>query len=319
LIIDNRLLAHIDLHEGVEIDADAYDACDFYFKRCIDPDNLPVERLPKLCHFPFVYNVSQSGLDRFEFQRLLKMPVDAMTKAALIARFMVDSTKAQFHMGSRFNWTDLAAAPAPFQEPRALFLTRVSDPNDFPDAEAVEVAAIEAMNEMRAACIRSLRKQFGDRFLGGMARSSFALRYFGDVVVQDEKLTRRRNYLQLVRSHPICITSAGWGGAMGLKFSEYIALSRSIVAQQLARAWPGGINAPDNFLVYRSPEQCVESVGRLMDNADLRRSQMHANWQYFNAWMRPDVFARRIIDTTLGEVWPSSTLLASQHRLTSAA
>ena len=63
-------------------------------------------------------------------------------------------------------------------EPKILFMARLWDPaGEFP-GQLTEKMAQERheINERRSACIRLLRREFGDRFFGGVTPSPFAAR-----------------------------------------------------------------------------------------------------------------------------------------------
>ena len=188
-------------------------------------------------------------------------------------------------------------APAPGDDPATLFMTRLWDPAKYENYCLSDAAELQAMNELRAACIRALRRELGPRFEGGVQRTPFSLREYGDIVLPTEAEGRRRPFIGQVRAHPICVTTAGPHRSNGFKFAEYVAMSRCIVAEPVATEIPGNFAEPRNYLTFATPSACVQRVLQLVDDRALRASQMQANRRYFQAWMEPERLARKLIDT----------------------
>ena len=183
-------------------------------------------------------------------------------------------------------WRNLSAKPPLELSPRVLFLAEAWNPDEAPTphtaAERVHI------NADRAACMRALRDRFGDRATCGFRNTPFAQREFADLVVTDSKLTRKRNYLDLVRRHPICIATSGLHRSTGWKFAEYLAMSRAIVSERLHMRLPGPIAADTHYLEFDNVESCVTAVARLFEDAGKRNALMHAAATYSLHHVRPD-------------------------------
>ena len=105
-----------------------------------------------------------------------------------------------------------------------------------------------------------------------------------------------RSFIDQVRQHPICVTTAGPHRSNGFKFAEYVAMSRCIVAEPVVTEIPGNFAEPRNYLTFTSPEACVQRVLQLSGDRGLRAAQMQANRNYFEDWMEPERLARRLVD-----------------------
>ena len=186
------------------------------------------------------------------------------------------------------------AAVAAALEPRALFFARTWDP-----AQAPDEWDIDALNETRAQCIRALRRRFGKRFLGGFARSAFALRHFPDAVVPEEFSTRRRDYLRLLRTIPVGVATTGLSGSTGWKFAEYIALARAVVCEPLRYRASGPMAPRRNYLEFASVDECVERVGQLLEDRAARVEMMQANEHYWREYGTPAAVVARVLHTAL--------------------
>ena len=178
--------------------------------------------------------------------------------------------------------------PDPGCAARVLFLVRAWDPEEFPGCTPERRRHYGEVNEMRAACVRALRREFGELFTGGFSHTAFARRQFPDALAPDPSQTHKRSYLRLLERHPICVTSGGLHGSLGWKLGEYVALSKAIVTERLAFAVPGSFAEDVHYLAYDDAEGCVASVRRLVEDQEQRAAMMAANRAYFLEHLRPD-------------------------------
>jgi len=93
--------------------------------------------------------------------------------------------------------SEFEVPPTVRSAPQVLFMCRAweSGPHD----SAYSRADCEAVNEMRAACIRTGRAEFGERFHGGFIIDEFCRREYGDCLLPDRSSSERRAYLARVR------------------------------------------------------------------------------------------------------------------------
>ena len=192
---------------------------------------------------------------------------------------------------SNCNLATLSGPPISHPEPRVLFLTRVWETSRDPLREQI--------NEIRAACVRSLRAEFGPLLTGGLLADPLSLSRYPDCVV-DRSLTDKREYLAAVRESTICVATRGLKNSIGWSFGEFAALSKCIVSERLLYTVPGGFHPDRHYLEFESPEQCVSAVRRLVDDPALRERMMTANHEYYENHVRPDALVwnalRSIID-----------------------
>ncbi|MFG7388542.1 hypothetical protein ACGO3R_10875 [Lactococcus lactis] len=119
--------------------------------------------------------------------------------------------------------------------PQILFLTRTWENSP------------KEINEFRASSIRLLKKKFGNHVIAGFKPTAYAKANFKDCLVPNI-LTKRKNYLQLVKESDICITTTGLHRSIGWKFAEYIAASKAIVTEKLNYSPGPELKANVNFL-----------------------------------------------------------------------
>lgn len=271
---------------------------EYYFKRAVDAQRLDaipdaVQVMPLGLNYLVTSrrNLWHSGLHPFNGRRLTKSIARqaSMLTSKLGARDVRDMLISEFE-----------APSSPLATPRVLFMCRTW-PSDNPYDSAAMRADLEALNEMRAACIRAARAELGDRFYGGFAIDAFTQREYGDCLLPDHRASDRHAFLARVRESAVCVATTGLNGSIGWKMAEYVAASRAIVSEPLCYQVPGDFAAGRNFLEFTSSESFITSVERLLRNDSLRADMMRANLEYYRRWVRPDAQVLRTLERVLGE------------------
>jgi hypothetical protein len=299
--LDGGRRVFYDTHDSPEIDPVALNQVDIYFKRSFSPDVVPAGQAGRVLPLGLNYALYLGGFDRFEFQRELAFRRGLRAKARLLARTAwrrgaMDAATEHF----RPTVANMYAPPDPEGEPRVLFMVRAWDPLDVPDRSPIHREQRAEINETRARCVMLLRKEFGSRFTGGFRHDDYAQQHYRQVLIADARQAFKANYLKLLASHPICVATTGLHGSIGWKFGEYVAFSKAILSEPLRYQVPGNLAEGGNYLVFRTPEECVERAVTLFEDAGLRGSMMQANHQYFQRYLRPDRLVLRTLEVTVG-------------------
>ena len=281
----NGKVVVFDVADAAGLNPEMLSAADLYFKRSYDAAVVETSgALAKVRPYGLNYWVLPNFVDGFGLRRAL---------ALYRGKRLVRQIAPTLDVGNRLHYSprlrDLQASPMPKQEPKILFLARTWDPDKshFQITEARQADRRE-INDMRAACVRALRKRFGGRFTGGLAPTAHARAQYPDCVVGEAGVTEKKHYLNMVKRHSICVSTTGLQGSVGWKFGEYVALSRAIVSEPLGSKVPGKFGQDRNFLEFETVDQCVEQVGILMDSAEKRAKLMQANYDYYQVALRPD-------------------------------
>jgi hypothetical protein len=295
-VIDGRTTVCYDVHDWNWIDERILGEVDFYFKRSFDPRH--VSTLPerhKVFPLGLNYRVLSAEPDRFRFQRSAfyasQARVKAMLKSLKVDRLLRGQGDAE-RLDNLEAWPDFTA------EPRVLFMARAWDTNHILDPRQRDV--VHALNDMRAECVRWLRKELGSRFFGGLAHDPFASAHYRDVLLPDAGLANKRRYLALLKQYPICIATTGLNGSNGWKLGEYVAHSKAIVTEPLQHAVPGDFGSPGHFLEFTTPDGLLEATTRLIEDRELRCAMMMNNHRYYGAYVRPDALVLNSLATALG-------------------
>ena len=285
VVLDGRLRLHYDTFDGHEIDEEYLAQCDYYFKRSYDETYLrsrgyPLEKIKPLGLYYEVYTNRYDGL---------RIP-----RALTLRDGVVDTMRKLVKSIPRIR--SMEALPDYDAAPRILFNVKAFDPHNEPTRIAEKVRERIEINETRAACIRALRKEFASDFFGGFVPSAYARKHFGDVLIPEPHLAAKRNYMKLLRRHPICVATTGLHGSIGGKFAEYVCLSKAILTERLNYTVPGPLQQGENYLEFATAAECVEQARRLFVDRDLRQRLMANNARYYNGWLRPDML---ILNTLL--------------------
>lgn len=279
-ILNDKIVVYYDAHDWNWIDEEILREADFYFKRSYD-ENFVSQLNQKEKVFPlgFNYQVTSSERDIFQMRRAAFYAGKDKAKAAIKGFYKGEKGEAE-HLGNLESYPNFAAPP------KVLFMARAWSP------DAIENKAqrgkVEQLNENRAECVRRLRKEFGERFFGGLARDDYAAKRFKDCLLPDENLSNKRKYLEILKSFPVCVATVGLNGSNGWKLGEYVAFSKAIVTEPLQFQVTGDFAAGKNYLEFTAPEELIESVARLFDDKDLRGAMMMNNYRYYQGYLKPD-------------------------------
>lgn len=265
--------------------------CNLLFKRSFDPKKNAMLCTPqKVQPTPPNFLVTLPGNPAH-----IPVPCDPRReKLKKLVRVLPNTAYANRHVLEE----NLFAPPVCSDTPKILFMARLWDPaGEFPGQLTPAMAEERRrINESRASCIRLLRREFGDRFYGGVASSAFTVREYADVVLDEPSLARKDRYLAFMKSFDIHVSTMGLHGSTGWKFAEYIAASKAIVCEPLRYESAGGLADGTHYLPFTDADSCVSRVQSLLDDA-LRMRMMESNHAYAERFLRCKAFVK----TTLKE------------------
>lgn len=279
-ILNEKITVCYDTHDWNWIDEEILRETDFYFKRSYDEKFISqLKEKEKVFPLGLNYQVSSRERDVFEIERAAFYGGKDKIKAFVKGLYKGEKGEAE-RLGN------MESYPKFDLPPKVLFMARAWDTNLI-EAKA-QREAVEKLNETRAECVRSLRKEFGKNFFGGLAHEDYAIRNFKDCLLPDGNLSNKRKYLEILKDFPICVTTAGLNGSNGWKLGEYAAFSKAIVTEPLHFQVTGDFAKEKNYLEFTAPEELVESVTRLFEDKNLRLAMMTNNYRYYQSYVKPD-------------------------------
>lgn len=273
-----------DMGDGYNVPEDiqtGLDHCDFYFKRSFSEDKnkkLLSGFSDKMFPLGFNYHVTCTG-----------NPVNEPAWKALAKSVLGRTPDVCFTTGVFEGKAEKTAGPA-----KILFLARLWDDQE-PGFSPEENAERTYINQMRIEIIRSLRKTYGDNFVGGLNDNALSRAWAPDLIMP-AKYTERRKYLKLLHESDICIGSMGLFESIGWKTGEYVAAAKAIVNENMHFTVTGDFAEGKNYLAFATAEECLAAVQMLVENPEQLYAMKKANEAYYQAYLRPDALIQRSLE-----------------------
>jgi len=276
----NPLLIAIDLQDQSNLFAmEVLRGCAAYFKRSYftpDVSALPVELASKVR--PFGLNFACRTLG--STGRLL-----SATAIPLMLRGVAGLRRLRHHFTGPMV-TDFEQPPTTPLEPTIIFQTRVWEAETAPGEH-------EVVNEGRVAIVRALKEAFGDRFLGGLVPSPFALSRYPQ---EATKLpTKSRHYTLMSKRNLIGIYTVGLHKSTAFKLPEYLAASQCVVAEPPRNELPVPLVPGAHYLQFHTPDECVAACQRLLADGEAAARMRQANHIYYKAHVAPAARMYRVL------------------------
>ena len=253
---------------------------DFYFKRSYHPkmeDYNPGKC--KIHPLGFNYNVHpDENLLHLTETLPLKFKYFIKTNEPLKKVF-----NKRFYYAQDFEWY-----PIKNGYDKILFLTRVWDPKGEDVYSEQERLLREKINNTRVKCLELCKKEFGDRFTGGLWLDDYSANNYKEHTLPFSK-TSKSTFLQQVKNHSICIATTGLFDSIGWKMGEYVAASRAIVSEKLKFEVPGDFKEGENYFAFTDETDLLEKVHLLLGNRELIIEMMKKNYEYYNNYLKPDI------------------------------
>lgn len=303
-VINNEIRVAYDVLDGYNFDLSAtpiqdyLDSVDLYFKRSFNPE---LHR-----HWSRASQIQPLGLN---YQVMTNHGMFTTLNSSSLGGFSKHAAKYASGHYKTFAVERFEDIPRRSSDATILFTTRTWDPqgedgDGMPAGGADERAYI---NATRADCIRALRKEFGARFVGGFAPSQYAAKHFPDCMLE-ASVTKKKNYVALVKRSDICVATMGLHQSNGWKLGEYVAASKAIVSERLRHVVPGDFSS-DNYVEFNTPDECVERTVQLATDRDRMFTMKVSNYKYYHQFLRPN----RLIMNTLTRALEQASEKTSTH------
>jgi hypothetical protein len=164
--------------------------------------------------------------------------------------------------------------PARPRESLVVFQTRL-----WPPAENAAAKDVDKVNAERAEMVRSLRRAFGTRFVGGIVADEFSRSYCPDVVV--ESGTQRRAYVQLTQRAAVGVFTRGLHGTLGFRLPEYLGAGLAIVSEPMNDELLAPLVESRHYRAYRTMDECVAACDHLLSRPDETARMRTENVRYY--------------------------------------
>ncbi|NQX60387.1 glycosyltransferase family 1 protein [Paenibacillus qinlingensis] len=287
VVINNEIRVLYDMADGytfhLEHVEDYAERADFYFKRSYNQNYHQ--------QYAFASRMYPLGLNYHVTMKNNRL--DKPTEDNLLAKlkwYIKERQGRNYHQQFYVDkFEDFPRAVS--AEPRILFATRTWSFEE----EDLNSEETQYIDDMRAECIRRLRKQFGSNFIGGFSKREFARKHYPDCLL-DESVTVRTNFMRLVKEADICLSTMGLFESNGWKLAEYVAASKAIVSERLRYTVPDFV-PNKHYLAFTSVDECLEQTVKLASNKELMLQMKKNNHDYYQQYLRPDKLILRSLLT----------------------
>ena len=293
----NGMRILFDLQDNSKINPNHYDDCDFMVKRMLLATD--VEKFPKLVPFGLNYPVFSSN--KFMLQVFLKnrklLPFSLRYHRTLSRLFNINE--------SLYNCDYRKFGKIATKKKAVIFATRLWNPErgneDWKKDERYH------MNEERIGLVRQMKQKFGNHFYGGIQAEPLSREKCPDILLS-KKLTDKKYYLKTLRRSSIGICNKGLEDSIGWKFAEYLSDSLAVVTNPIDRyVNHGNLKNGEHFLEYRTYDECLLQVERLLEDDSLRQRISDNNKAYYRDYLHPASKFREIF-RSIGVELPQSKI-----------
>jgi len=292
VLINDKIKIVYDLLDGYnfgEKNLDNYlDEVDLYFKRSFNKEeNIKFKNYKKIQPLGFNYWITTNGnildsYNRYQNNKLLIKNINIINNL--------------YKKKEITHFKNFEQLPYINKNPKILFLARTWEPsNEISNEENEERHNI---NRVRAECIRELKKEFGNNFVGGFSNTPYTFKNFKDCINANIS-TNKINFMKQIKKSDICIATLGLHKSNGWKIGEYIAASQAIVSEKMYYEVPGNFKKGSNYLEFNNVNELIQSVNTLYyDNQKLYEMKIN-NFEYYNRYLRPDMLILNTLVTAI--------------------
>jgi hypothetical protein len=281
------------LDHGDRFFPEAFATADIYFKRSYHPAD--IAKLPPDAQTKIVpFGLNFACINRAARGQFIKLAFKKHTSPVFRSpwkklRLLLRDLNLLRGLPPASSFEQNPLAP---REATVLFQTRV-----WPPEETTE--DLDKINHERVSLVRSLKTEFGDRFVGGVVADKYSHQFCPDVLAETN--IRRFHYSQLVRNGTIGIYTRGLHQSLAFKLSEYLAAGMCIVGEPLLFRLPVPLEPNIHYLPFASHEECIAQCRYLLENPAAAASMRQANIQYYRMAVEPKAHLREVLKQTIGD------------------
>lgn len=251
---------------------------DFYFKRSFLKSEADKYKFKS---YPF-------GLNYDVFNDRLKSEIPLYKRITNILK-RIDS----------INYTNFESKPIINKKnPKICFFTRLWNPFNVEDISQKKER--ENINKFRINCIRICKEKYGNNFIGGIYKDKFSKKICPDCVI-DNSITRKKNFLKIIKQSDVCIATKGLHNSIGWKLAEYVCASKAIISEPLDFSLSGIFLKDKNYIEFSSIDSLISSIDNLISDDLSRYDMMVSNNDYYINNLNPKSIMMNIITKVKNE------------------
>lgn len=143
------------------------------------------------------------------------------------------------------------------------------------------------INLRRIEICSTLKKEYGNRLIGGIDEGTYARRVCPELITNDERITTRKRYLETMHSNIIGVISSGHQYCIGARFGELISSGRAIISDPFRYVLPGDFSEGKNYLAFTSSDELCKKAEHLLSCPSAVNEIETANSQYYHDYFEP--------------------------------
>ncbi|MDC1379404.1 hypothetical protein N8273_02070 [Algibacter sp.] len=302
--IGDKVLIY-DLADGYQSfhDMQAFDNVlnnvDFYFKRSYDEtQHVILKNKKKIKPLGLNYPVSCKGNPFDSFRPKSNNSASKFKEYIAFLRYY-----KRFH--KNIYYPKYENIPSPSNEPyKILYSVRLWNPDTvkkeniskgYPNLNEFDVSRVfekwqsnlENVTKQRIEIARSLKETFGDTLIGGISGDPYSIKMAPDLIAS-ETITMKYNFMKLLKTNVICVSSEGLHHSIGWKFAEFVAASKAIITDKLRYSLPGDFEKNKNYLEYGNIDELINQTSSLLKDRALINQIEIKNYDYYKNYIKPD-------------------------------
>lgn len=178
---------------------------------------------------------------------------------------------------------DFMAAPDAPTVNKIFFITRLF----------VSANGLTEFSRQRIELVRSLKKEFGRYFYGGIVRNRMTERFCPkDLLISK---VSRRQFSRLLKGSDIAINTLGVGQSNPWKLGEALAASRCIVSEPLVFKLPQPLLENENIKSFDSIDSCLSACDELLSNPEQVRWMKENNSKYYQENVKAEKLMEQLL------------------------
>lgn len=175
------------------------------------------------------------------------------------------------------------ATPVEPKKPYVLFQTRLWNPAE----EKGDWVA--PTNAHRVELVRALRRELGDRLVGGLIREPYAEQHYPDLITNLTLSGRakRPEFIRLCRQFLVRINIRALFDAIPYSLGETLAANNCLVSEPIRNTCALPLAAGQHYLSFTSPKECATLCRELLELSSRTRALREAAHEYYRHAVAP--------------------------------
>lgn len=175
------------------------------------------------------------------------------------------------------------APPAEPKRPKVLFQTRLWNPAE------EKGDWVEPTNHHRIELVRALRRELGERLVGGLIREPYAEQHYPELITNltTTGKAKRPQFIRLCRQFLVRINIRALFDAIPYSLGETLAANNCLVSEPIRNTCANPLHADQHYLAFSNPSECAAHCRALLDSPSRAQALREAAYEYYRQAVAP--------------------------------